>query len=85
MSIEQLLERIHILWMAGDEGMLSDYRDLTEDELREQYQWVESLPQDLINFLWREVSCLHLKDELPIRQENGRSGCSAFLALSGGE
>ena len=47
----QLRERLHLLWMAGDAAIMSDYRDVTTDELWEEYGWVADQSADLVDFL----------------------------------
>ena len=47
----QLRARLHLLWMAGDAAIMSDYRDVTTDELWEEYGWVADQSADLFDFL----------------------------------
>jgi hypothetical protein len=44
MNTDQLLKRIEILDRIGNDGILSNYRDMPETDLRSTYQWVADLP-----------------------------------------
>ena len=43
--IEKLLGRLHDLWMSGDDAILSNYRELSDAELLEDYGWVLDLTE----------------------------------------
>ena len=47
----QLRERLHLLWMAGDAGIMSNYRDAPISELWDEYGWVADQSADLFDFL----------------------------------
>jgi len=47
----QLRERLHLLWMAGDAAIMSNYRDVPTNELWEEYGWVADQSADLFDFL----------------------------------
>lgn len=40
-----LRERLHDLWIAGDDAVRSDYRDVAASELWSEYQWVADLTE----------------------------------------
>jgi len=50
-TIEMLKARIQLLEFAGDDGIISDWVDLNEEELREEYHWVANLDPNTIKFL----------------------------------
>ena len=44
-----LRRRIRDLWVAGDDGIASDWRDQTDAVLWEKYGWVMLLPKEMMN------------------------------------
>ena len=51
MTLENLKRRIQLLEFAGDDGIISDWVDLNEDELREEYHWVANLDPKMIRLM----------------------------------
>lgn len=51
MTLENLKARIQLLEFAGDDGIISDWVYLNEEELREEYEWVAKLPPGMIRLM----------------------------------
>ena len=51
MTLENLKGRIQLLELLGDAGIISDWVDLNEEELREEYNWVANLGPGLIRLM----------------------------------
>ena len=51
MTLENLKGRIQLLEFAGDDGIISDWVDLNEEELREEYAWVEGMSPAMIKLM----------------------------------
>ena len=53
--------------MAGDAAIMSDYRDITSDELWEEYEWVANQSADLFDFLRGDnAEAMTENDECPV-------------------
>ena len=51
MTLENLKGRIQLLELLGDAGIISDWVDLNEEELREEYDWVEGMSSPMIRLM----------------------------------
>lgn len=51
MTLENLKRRIQLLELLGDDAIISDWVDLNEEELREEYAWVEGMSAPLIRLM----------------------------------
>ena len=43
--IEKLMSRLHELWTSGDDAVLSNYRELSDEDLLHDYGWVLELSE----------------------------------------
>tara|TARA_R110002096_G_C14175590_1_gene686362 strand:+ start:61 stop:300 length:240 start_codon:yes stop_codon:yes gene_type:complete len=43
--IEKLMSRLNELWLSGDDAVLSNYRELNDEDLLNEYAWVLELSE----------------------------------------
>ena len=55
MTLDNLKGRIQLLELLGDAGIISDWVDLNEEELRKEYAWVEGMSAPMIKLMAEAV------------------------------
>ena len=88
-NIPELRQRLHDLWVSGDDGVGSDYRDLPDSVLCLRYLWVANMTEHEMamargEIAAPEVQSIEVCDDLFVITASKVSPADAGIAAAGG-